>query len=217
MLISVTRTAVLYFVVIFCMRIMGKRQVGELQPSELVITILISELASIPMQDLNRPITSGVIAILTLVFLELVVSAITLKSQIFRKIFEGKSAIIIKNGEIDQKMMKKLRITIDDLLEGLRQAGNFSVDKVNYAIMETNGRISVQLKDDFDSVTKQDMNIKPKCEGISQVLIADGKIASDKVKCDAEEQLKKRGLEKSQIFLMAKNDLGEFYIVKKEK
>ena len=195
MIMTVTRTAILYFVVIICMRIMGKRQVGELQPSELVITILISELASIPMQDLNRPVSSGVIAILVLVLLELIVSALTLKSDIFRKIFEGKSAVIIQNGVIDQKVMKKLRVTIDDLLEGLRQAGNFSIEKVNYAVMETNGRISV----------------------LPKVLISDGKIASEDFKNEAKKQLKEKGLKLSQVFLMTKNDLGEYFIVRKEK
>ncbi len=217
MIMTVTRTAILYFVVIICMRIMGKRQVGELQPSELVITILISELASIPMQDLNRPVSSGVIAILVLVLLELIVSALTLKSDIFRKIFEGKSAVIIQNGVIDQKVMKKLRVTIDDLLEGLRQAGNFSIEKVNYAVMETNGRISVQLKEDFDTATRQDMNIKSKSEGLPKVLISDGKIASEVFKNEAKKQLKEKGLKLSQVFLMTKNDLGEYFIVRKEK
>lgn len=217
MIMTITRTAILYFVVIICMRIMGKRQVGELQPSELVITILISELASIPMQDLNRPVSSGVIAILVLVLLELIVSALTLKSDIFRKIFEGKSAVIIQNGVIDQKVMKKLRVTIDDLLEGLRQAGNFSIEKVNYAVMETNGRISVQLKEDFDTATRQDMNIKSKSEGLPKVLISDGKIASEDFKNEAKKQLKEKGLKLSQVFLMTKNDLGEFFIVRKEK
>lgn len=217
MIMTVTRTAILYFVVIICMRIMGKRQVGELQPSELVITILISELASIPMQDLNRPVSSGVIAILVLVLLELIVSALTLKSDIFRKIFEGKSAVIIQNGVIDQKVMKKLRVTIDDLLEGLRQAGNFSIEKVNYAVMETNGRISVQLKEDFDTATRQDMNIKSKSEGLPKVLISDGKIASEDFKNEAKKQLKEKGLKLSQVFLMTKNDLGEYFIVRKER
>ena len=140
MIASVIRTVVLYLVVILCMRIMGKRQVGELQPSDLVVTILISELASVPIQDLNRPITSGVIAIFVLVLLELLLSTLTLKSMFVRKIFEGKASIVIKNGIIDQKMMKKLRITIDDLLEGLRQTGAFLPDDVDFAIMETNAQ-----------------------------------------------------------------------------
>ena len=169
MMMPVIRTAVLYLVVILCMRIMGKRQVGELQPSELVVTILISELASIPMQDLNRPVTNGIIAIFVLVLLELLLSALSLKSILFRKLFDGKSAIIIKNGVIDQKMMKKLRVTIDDLLEGLRQAGSFSIEEVDFAIMETNGKISVQPKQKYEPVSKGDMKLNARDKGFSTV------------------------------------------------
>ena len=108
MLLTIFRTAFFYFVVIICMRMMGKRQVGELQPSELVVTFLISELASIPMQDLDRPAMNGVAAILMLVFLELVTSGVALKSRFFRRMLDGKSAVIIQGGIVDQKMMKKL-------------------------------------------------------------------------------------------------------------
>lgn len=223
MLMSVLRTAVLYFVVVFCIRIMGKRQIGELQPSELVVTILISELAAIPMQDLNRPITNGVITILVLVLLEILLSTLTMKSMFFRKLFEGKSAIIIKNGKIDQKMMKKLRITIDDLLEGLRQAGNFSVDEIDYAIMETNGKISIQQKSDYETVTKKDMKIKSKDKGMPTVVISDGKLI-EKVfddfktvtKEDISRQLKLKNLIVDEVFLMTVNEAEEYYIVKKE-
>lgn len=223
MLMSVIRTAVLYFVVIFCIRIMGKRQIGELQPGELVVTILISELAAIPMQDLNRPISNGVITIFILVILEILISTLTMKSAFFRKIFEGKSAIIIKNGEIDQKMMKKLRMTIDDLLEGLRQAGNFSVDEIDYAIMETNGKISIQQKSAFETVTKKDMKIKTKDKGMPTVVISDG-VLQDKVfkdfttvtKEDVARQLKLKNLTVEQVFLMTVNQVGEYYLVKKE-
>lgn len=223
MLMSVLRTAVLYFVVVFCIRIMGKRQIGELQPSELVVTILISELAAIPMQDLNRPITNGVITILVLVLLEILLSTLTMKSMFFRKLFEGKSAIIIKNGKIDQKMMKKLRITIDDLLEGLRQAGNFSVDEIDYAIMETNGKISIQQKSNYETVTKKDMKIKSKDKGMPTVVISDGKLI-EKVfddfktvtKEDISRQLKLKNLIVDEVFLMTVNEAEEYYIVKKE-
>ena len=108
MLSTVIRTAFLYFIVILCMRVMGKRQVGELQPSELVVTILISELASIPIQDLSRPVSNGVIAILMLVILEIVLSAASLKIPCLRRVFVGKPAIIISNGKIDQKAMIEL-------------------------------------------------------------------------------------------------------------
>lgn len=224
MMMTVIRTAVLYFVVVLCMRIMGKRQVGELQPSELVVTILISELASIPMQDLSRPITNGVLAIFVLVFLELVLSLLTLKSELFRKIFEGKSAIIIKNGVIDQKMMKRLRITIDDLLEGLRQAGSFSIDDVDFAIMETNGRFSVKPKQKYQPASKKDLKIKADDKGLSTVIIADGRFnekvfeSFDNVKMqDAINRLKLENLSVDEVFLMSVNDAGEFLIIRKEK
>lgn len=222
-MMTVVRTAVLYLVVVLCMRIMGKRQVGELQPSELVVTILISELASIPMQDLNRPVTNGVIAIFVLVFIELLLSALTLKSMFFRKIFEGKSAIIIKNGVIDQKMMKKLRVTIDDLLEGLRQAGSFSVDEVDFAIMETNGKISVCPKQRYEPVSKDDMKINVKEKGFPTVIISDGKMIESvfeefsKIKKeDALLRLRAKNLNIEDVFLMTVNEAGEYIIVRKE-
>lgn len=223
MMMTVVRTAVLYLVVVLCMRIMGKRQVGELQPSELVVTILISELASIPMQDLNRPVSNGVIAIFVLVLLELLLSALTLKSMIFRKIFEGKSAIIIKNGVIDQKMMKKLRVTIDDLLEGLRQAGSFSVEEVDFAIMETNGKLSVQPKLRYEPVSKGDMKINVRDKGFPTVVISDGKLIEsvfkefDEVKEeDVMLQLKTRNLTVENVFLMTVNEAKEYVIIRKE-
>lgn len=220
MMMTVVRTAILYLSVVVCMRIMGKRQVGELQPSELVVTLLISELASIPMQDLSRPITNGVLAIFTLVLLELALSFLVLKSEIFRKIFEGKSAIIIKNGVIDQKMMKKLRVTIDDLLEGIRQSGNFSIETVDLAIMETNGRISVQPKTEYEPVSKKDMNIDCVDKGFPILVVSDGKIveqAMQKIsKIDVLNELKSRKLLIENVFIMTVNELGEFVVIRKE-
>ena len=223
MIATVIRTVVLYLVVILCMRIMGKRQVGELQPSDLVVTILISELASVPIQDLNRPITSGVIAIFVLVLLELLLSTLTLKSMFVRKIFEGKASIVIKNGIIDQKMMKKLRITIDDLLEGLRQTGAFSPDDVDFAIMETNGKLSVMLKSKYEPVTKKDMKIKEKDKGFNTVVISDGKF-NEKIfenfehvkKDDVLKKLKEKKLKIEDVFLLTVNEAKEYVIVRKE-
>lgn len=223
MMMTVIRTAVLYLVVILCMRIMGKRQVGELQPSELVVTILISELASIPMQDLNRPVTNGIIAIFVLVLLELLLSALSLKSILFRKLFDGKSAIIIKNGVIDQKMMKKLRVTIDDLLEGLRQAGSFSIEEVDFAIMETNGKISVQPKQKYEPVSKGDMKLNVRDKGFSTVVISDGRLCeevfSEFSKVSEEDvmlRLRAKNLTVEDVFLMTVNEAKEFVIIKKE-
>lgn len=224
MLMSVVRTFVLYAVVILCMRLMGKRQVGDLQPSELVVTMMIAELASIPMQDLDRPVINGVIAIFVLTFIEIVLSVITLKSPFFRKILEGKSAIIIKDGVIDQKMMKKLRVTIDDLLEGIRQEGVFSIDTVEFAIMETNGKLTVQKKAKEEPVTPKDLEIDVDKKSLPTVIISDGKLIESVFdefsvvkRKDAMEKLKKKHLEIKDVFLMTVNENKEFVIVRKEK
>ena len=220
MMMTVIRTAVLYLVVVLSIRIMGKRQVGELQPSELVVTILISELASIPMQDLSRPITNGVLAIFVLVLLELLLSFLMLKSDICKKIFEGKSATIIKNGVIDQKMMKKLRITVDDLLEGIRQTGNFSVETIDLAIMETNGKISVQPKIKYEPVSKQDLKIECVDKGLPTLVISDGKIVEEALqnvsKIDVLNELKSRKLSVGEVFIMTVDRVGEFVVIRKE-
>ena len=224
MLMSVVRTFVLYAVVILCMRLMGKRQVGDLQPSELVVTMMIAELASIPMQDLDRPVINGVIAIFVLTFIEIVLSVITLKSPFFRKILEGKSAIIIKDGVIDQKMMKKLRVTIDDLLEGIRQEGVFSIDTVEFAIMETNGKLTVQKKAKEEPVTPKDLELDVDKKSLPTVIISDGKLIESVFdefsvvkRKDAMEKLKKKHLEIKDVFLMTVNENKEFVIVRKEK
>ena len=224
MLMSVVRTFVLYTVVILCMRLMGKRQVGDLQPSELVVTMMIAELASIPMQDLDRPVINGVIAIFVLTFIEIVLSVITLKSPFFRKILEGKSAIIIKDGVIDQKMMKKLRVTIDDLLEGIRQEGVFSIDTVEFAIMETNGKLTVQKKAKEEPVTPKDLELDVDKKSLPTVIISDGKLIESVFdefsvvkRKDAMEKLKKKHLEIKDVFLMTVNENKEFVIVRKEK
>jgi uncharacterized membrane protein YcaP (DUF421 family) len=224
MLMSVVRTFVLYAVVILCMRLMGKRQVGDLQPSELVVTMMIAELASIPMQDLDRPVINGVIAIFVLTFIEIVLSVITLKSPFFRKILEGKSAIIIKDGVIDQKMMKKLRVTIDDLLEGIRQEGVFSIDTVDFAIMETNGKLTVQKKAKEEPVTPKDLELDVDKKSLPTVIISDGKLIESVFdefsvvkRKDAMEKLKKKHLEIKDVFLMTVNENKEFVIVRKEK
>ena len=224
MLMSVVRTFVLYTVVILCMGLMGKRQVGDLQPSELVVTMMIAELASIPMQDLDRPVINGVIAIFVLTFIEIVLSVITLKSPFFRKILEGKSAIIIKDGVIDQKMMKKLRVTIDDLLEGIRQEGVFSIDTVEFAIMETNGKLTVQKKAKEEPVTPKDLELDVDKKSLPTVIISDGKLIESVFdefsvvkRKDAMEKLKKKHLEIKDVFLMTVNENKEFVIVRKEK
>lgn len=222
MLITLTRTAILYLVVILCMRLLGKRQVGELQPSELVLTILISEMASIPMQDINRPITNGIIAIFVLVTLEILLSVLTLRSQVFRRLFAGKHAIIIKNGIIDQQMLKKLRMSADDLQEALREKGCFNIENVAWAILETNGKLSVIPYQAEMSVTKKDLNIAVQEQGIPITVISDGKLINEAFKSGeikketVFEHLSSKRLSIEDVFLMTENEQKEFMVIQNQ-
>lgn len=146
MLICMLRTLVLYVVIVVCVRLMGKRQVGELQNSELVITLLVSELAAIPMQEPGIPLLSGVVPILTLVACELAVSALMMKSGAFRRIMCGSPVAVIRHGQLLPAQLRRLRMTVEDLTESLRMQGVFDLSEVEFAAVETSGQLSVQKK-----------------------------------------------------------------------
>ena len=222
MIDTVVRTAFLYIVVVLLIRLMGKRQVGELQPSELVVTILISELASIPMQDLSRPVSNGITAILVLVILELVLSVITLKIPPMRRLFSGKPAIVIADGKIDQQMMNRLRYSIDDLLEGLRVSGCFCIEDVHYAILETSVTLSVMKKKSAAPPTRSEMNIRHTDCGLPITIISDGKLQKSALKShdvdmgEVYARLDAEHLKVKDVFLMTGDDTGDFVIIKKD-
>lgn len=176
MFVTLIRTIILYIMVIFCVRIMGKRQIGELQPTELVITILLSEIVAIPMQDNDLPLINTIIPVLTLVGFEILISVISLKSVRFRSAMQGNSLIIIRNGVLDQAQIKRLRFTVDDILEALRSKDVFDISKVQYAIVETNGELNVMLKPEYTPITHKDLAIESEDNGIPCVVIIDGKI-----------------------------------------
>ena len=176
MFVTLIRTVILYLFVIATVRIMGKRQIGELQPTELVITILLSEIVAIPMQDNDIPLLSAVIPVMVLVGFEILISVISLKSVRFRSAMQGNSIIVIRDGVPDLEEIKKIRFTIDDILEALRQKDIFDISKVQYAIVETNGAISVMLKPEFSEITKKDLRLKAEDNGIPCAVIVDGRI-----------------------------------------
>ena len=159
MSISLIRTLILYLLVVFAVRLMGKRQIGELEPSDLVITILISELAAIPMQDLGTPLLAGAIPILTLVSVEILISFACLKSRRLHRLLNGQGAILIKNGSLDTKKMRQLRISIDEVMEALRQNSIASVADVRYGILEPNGQLSYVLYPQAQPVTAGMLNL----------------------------------------------------------
>lgn len=151
MSIMLIRSLILYVLVVFAVRLMGKRQLGELQPSELVITILVSDIATLPLEDSNIPLIIGVTPIFALVCFEVVVSCISLKFPALRKMISGSPKIIISNGKIDADVMKELRFSVDDLLMSLREKDIFDLDNVQYAVVETTGTLSAMDKDDGTS------------------------------------------------------------------
>lgn len=223
MLQIIIRTVVFYFVIILAIRLMGKRQLGELQPSELVITILLSEIAAMPIQDVKIPIWVGIVASLTLVVLEISISVLTMRSLNFRKMFYGNSSIIIKDGTIDQKMLKKLRVTVPDLLEVLRNQEIFDISQVAYAILETNGQLSVLLKPEYQTVSVNDLKGVDTPSDMPCLVVSDGMLLTKAMKSlnlsksDIEKHLESNGMKLKDVFIMTADKSGNKNIVKKEK
>ncbi len=176
MLITFFRAIVLYILVLIVMRLMGKREIGQLQPFELAISIMIADLAAVPMAETGVPITNGIMPILGLLVMHLTISIINIKSTKAREIICGKPSILIFRGKIDEKVLKKERFTINELEERLRDNNIFNIGDVEYAILETSGQVTVIPKPEKKSVTPEDLNIEPKYEGIAYDLVVDGKV-----------------------------------------
>jgi len=217
------RTVFLYIVIIIAIRIMGKRQIGELEPSELVVTILMSELAAIPMQDLGTPLLYGVIPIATLLCLTLFMSAGMLKSLRFRALICGKPSILMENGRIMQRELRKNRLTTDELVEELRVQSITDLATVQYAILETNGQLSVILYPEYQLPAKKDFGIHEQTNGLPVILINDGTSLDhnrEKMGLDPSwiaEQVKKQGIDHIQnVFLLIVDERNNVYCLPKE-
>lgn len=224
MLITFIRTIILYFLVIISIRLMGKRQIGELQPYELVITLMLSDLASLPMQDTRLPLLLGIIPIITLLFVKIVISEIQQHSRLFEKLLDGTPSVIISHGEINLKMMKKQRLTMNDILEELRSAGYLDISDIQYAIIETNGTISIIPKSDCDNVKRKDLKIKESESKIPIVLLEDGKLNKNSLKSLnkdekwLDEKLKSLNYPpRDKLFLIMLDSDGKLFIQKKNQ
>lgn len=223
MLTTIIRTLILYLAVITAVRLMGKRQIGELQPSELVITFLLSEIAAIPIQDNNIPLINSIIPVMLLVGFEIISSYISVSNVKFRKVTDGNPFIIINKGKLDQKKLKTLRLTIDDVLCALRQKDVFDINDVEYAIMETNGSISVLLKPEKRNCSVEDLDKKTQDKGLMCPVITDGKvIESHFFECNyskekMEKELKKKNTSREDVLLMTVDINGNADIIVKEK
>ena len=222
MLITFIRAIILYIIVLLVMRLMGKRQIGQLQPFELVISVMIADLASTPMADIGIPIFNGIVPILALLVIDLLISSINLRSINIRKIICGKPSILIYRGRIDEKTLKKEKLTINELQERLRGNNIFSMADVEYAILETSGEITVIQKPEKRATIPQDFNITPEYEGLSYDLIVDGKIMHKNLKQLGKDlnwlqkELSKQKVKPHDVLLMTIDGKGEIFCQEKE-
>lgn len=222
MLITIIRTVILYIFIIFAVRLMGKRQISDMQTSELVVTLIIADIAAIPMESTSTSLLSGIVPTVILVGCEIIASVAMMKWGKFRKVMCGSPVMVIEDGKILQDKMKSLRITTEDLCVQLRQQGVFSLDDVQYCIAETNGKLSVLEKPEKRTPAAQDMDIKIDDTGIESVVISDGEILNNSIKlCNTDTKtilklLSKNKVELKDVFIMTYNRKGEYKIIRKQ-
>lgn len=225
MLVVVIRTLILYASVTAAVRIMGKRQIGEMQPSELVVAIMISDLASVPMQAVDIPLLSGIIPVFTLIVAEVFAAFLSLKSKAIRRIIAGEPSVVIRGGRIDEKELVRQRFNLNDLLEQLRISGYPDISQVEIAVLETNGQLSIIPKAEARNVTVKDLNLKnAEKETIPFMLISDGKInkaeleRSGKSEKWLNQELKKKKISSvKDIFVASLDEDGKLFLQKKER
>ena len=222
MLITFFRAIVLYIIVLVVMRLMGKREIGQLQPFELAIAIMIADLASVPMSEVGIPIINGIIPILSLLVMHLIISFINLKSIKMRQLICGKPSILIYRGKIDEKALIKERFTINELEERLRGNNIMNLGDIEYAILETSGQVTVIPKPEKRNVIAEDLNITPEYEGISYDLVVDGKVMNKNLKKIGKDynwlkkEVKKFNMNPEEALIVTYDGKGQIFCQKKE-
>lgn len=222
MLITFFRAILLYILVLIVMRLMGKREIGQLQPFELAISIMIADLASIPMTDTGVPISNGIIPILGLLVMHLIISIINMKSIGAREVICGKPRILIYRGKINEQALKKERFTINELEERLRGNNIFNLGDVEYAILETSGQVTVIQKPEKRNTIAEDFNITPEYEGIPYDLVVDGKIMDKNLQLIGKnvewlrKQVEKFKMKPEEALVVTIDGKGQIFCQKKE-
>ena len=223
MLTVLFRTFIIYILLIAAMRLMGKRQIGELEISDLVTTFLISEIASLPITEPELPLSHAIIPITLLLSIEVIISFIISRFPKLKPIFTSRPTTLIRNGELCQKAMRDARLSFDELFSELRQQGVDDISQIKYAILEQNGNITVIQKARFRQPSAEDLHLKPKETGLFHIIIDNGYINTHGVnqlnisEKSLRSELGKKGLRVSDIYLMMINDAGERKIILKEK
>lgn len=223
MLTILLRTVLVYVLLIAAMRLMGKRQLGELEVSELVTTLLVSEIASLPIVDKNIPLAYAIIPLVTVLTLEVTLSVILVKFPKLKSVASARPSVLIRRGKLDQKEMQRIRISLDELISEVRQAGVPSLADVDYAILEQNGKISILTRKETQPPTAKDLNLSLTDNGIVHVLIEDGCVDRHNLEMMQLDDtwlaqvLKEKGLRTEQIFFLGRDDTGNLYWIEKEQ
>ena len=223
MFTGLIRTIILYIFIIIGIRLMGKRQVGELEPSELVLSLIIADLASVPMQDYGIPLLTGILPILALLAMTMILSVLTMKSVRFRALMCGRPSIVIRDGLVDQREMARNRLTIDELLEELRAKGYTDPATVKYAILETNGQLSVLPYANQKPPTAQQLQVPAEESGLPLVVISDGRLLEHNLRALGrdrkwlDQRLEERGCSGLEaVFLLLVDQTGSIYLARKD-
>ncbi len=221
MAVILIRACILYVVITFSLRLMGKRQLGELQPSELVVTILISNIASMPVEDSSVPMLMGIIPIFTLVCIDVIVSAVMVKSARFRRFIIGSPRVVISEGVVQQQEMKRLRYTVDDLVEAMREEQIFDLSEVHYAIVETNGKIHFMQKRDNQCAQRADVGCGGSTIDPPAVIIRDGLVDTEQLSRLGlgsgwlRMKLREESVSEKDVFLMTSDKNGSVTLIRK--
>ena len=223
MAIVFLRTIIVFLVVVLSMRIMGKRQLGELELSEFVVSVLIADLASNPLQDIGIPLLNGLIPVVTLLCCELLISALILKSVRARALLCGRPSMLVVNGVVNQSEMKKNRFTLDELTEELRNQSITDISKIKYAILETDGTLNTILFPAEQPVTAAQMKIPVADPGYPTIVINDGRVLSENLRRMGRDmdwlraELRRRNAARPEdVYLMTVDDAGQIYYAQKE-
>ena len=224
MAIIFLRTIILYALLLLGLRLMGKRQLGELELSEFVVSVMIADLAANPLQDIGVPLLNGLIPVVTLLCCELLISYLVLKSLRFRQLLCGRPSMLIANGQVDQREMRKNRFTLDELAEELRKQSITDISKIQYAILETDGKLNTILYPAEQPVTAAQLGIAVDDPGYPTILINDGRILSNNLRRMGRDEkwlrkeLRARGAaDAAEVYLLTLNQAGQIYYAEKER
>jgi len=223
MLTCLIRTVIIYLLLVLALRATGKRQIGELEISELVSTFLISEVAAAPIGNQEIPLSFAILPIFTIISLEIIVSFLSTRSSLMKKLFLGSPIILISRGKLQQKELSKARMSVEELLSELRQNGVTDIEEAAYAILENNGKLSVTPQAKYKPATVRDLKLSIPESGIAHALIIDGTVKQEALRGSGKtiewlhQTVEERGIALKEIFLLTVDDTDKVRIIRKDK